>query len=314
MTAASIIICTRDHAESLRDTLSSIAQCYVPADLSTELIIVDNASIDHTAEVIEQTSIDGIPVRYLFEARKGKGYAYNCGLTSARSDILLFTDDDVHVPPNWIADMCKPIVSNKTDAVAGGVVIPPMLRQRLGEWNSWFASTEDIDSARPERMVGANMAFARRVLEAVPQFDVQLGPGALGFGDETLFSFQLIAAGFRIASAFDVQVEHHFDAARLTKRYFRDLARRMGCSAAYMQYHWDQTPSTIGRREALVSWLGLWRRRLTRPIEWLNSFPPPAWELQRLQDLAFYRQYQIERARKPNYVRGSKSRKSPQGN
>ena len=35
-------------------------------------------------------------------------------------------------------------------------------------------------------LVGGNMAFARRVLDKVPAFDVELGPGAMGFCDDTL--------------------------------------------------------------------------------------------------------------------------------
>ena len=48
-------------------------------------------------------------------------------------------------------------------------------------------------------LTGANMAFARRVLDKVPGFDRELGPGGLGFCDDTLFSLQLRTAGFRLA-------------------------------------------------------------------------------------------------------------------
>jgi glycosyltransferase involved in cell wall biosynthesis len=52
-TVVSIIICTRNRADSLRETLASIGRCDVPADLPAELLVIDNGSTDHAREVAE---------------------------------------------------------------------------------------------------------------------------------------------------------------------------------------------------------------------------------------------------------------------
>jgi glucosyl-dolichyl phosphate glucuronosyltransferase len=69
----SIIICTRNRAESLLQTLESIGQCEIPADMPAELLVVDNGSVDHTREVVEQTALPNMRVRYVLEPKKGNG-------------------------------------------------------------------------------------------------------------------------------------------------------------------------------------------------------------------------------------------------
>lgn len=131
----------------------------------------------------------------------------------SKGDILLFTDDDVRPEHVWIPTMCAPIAEGRADAVAGGIEIAAHLRR---EWMEGFhrdflASTEALDPGSIGAMIGANCAFSRSVLNKVPAFDPELGPGALGFCDDVLFSRQLVNAGYRLTAVFDYPVTHHFD-------------------------------------------------------------------------------------------------------
>jgi len=46
---------------------------------------------------------------------------------------LLFSDDAVRFPPDWIVPRIAPIVAGRADAVAGGVrLAPPLLRPWMG--------------------------------------------------------------------------------------------------------------------------------------------------------------------------------------
>src|SRR5206468_1126302 len=119
MASVSIIICTRDRAAHLRQTLESIARVRIPDGWQLELIVVDNASVDETAQVIRECRMPGMPVRYLHEPRRGKGHALNTGIAAARGEILLLTDDDVRPGRDWIGAMCEPILAGKADAVGG---------------------------------------------------------------------------------------------------------------------------------------------------------------------------------------------------
>jgi len=101
------------------------------------------------------------------------------------------------------------------------------------------------------------MAISREVLAKIPAFDPELGPGALGLGEETLFSMQLKEAGYRIAGAFEVEVEHHFDEKRLEAESRLEIARTLGAVDAYLAYHWKHAKWSRPRLRLLRAWI-LW--------------------------------------------------------
>jgi glycosyltransferase involved in cell wall biosynthesis len=258
----SIILCTRNRAESLRHTIQTIGQCQIPANLSAELLVIDNGSTDETAGAIAKLRLPSMPVRYFLEPTPGQSHARNRGLAEAEGEIFLFTDDDVRVPIDWVDGICRPILEGSADAIAGGVRFPVELDDKLRVCRSWFASTEEILPDRPDRFVGANMAFSREVLKHVPAFDVELGPGALGFGDETLFSFQLRQAGFRLTTRFETAVEHHVHPSRLSRKNMTLAAGQMGRSKAYIAYHWHHALISGARGPDRVELAKWWAKRL----------------------------------------------------
>ncbi|HLJ53587.1 MAG TPA: glycosyltransferase family 2 protein, partial [Chthonomonadaceae bacterium] len=237
----SIVICTRNRAAPLAETLQSIMRHTRTDGRSTELLVIDNGSTDGTAEIVGSHHSAPISVRHILEPRAGKCNAYNRGIAEARGEVLVWTDDDVRVPEDWAERVTERIFQGQADAVAGGVHIAPQLER---PWmtmlhRTYLADTRGLDPERPMCMVGANMAFSRSVFARVPQFDTELGPGALGFCDETLFSMQLIEAGYRLRGQMDVFVEHHFDAARLAYGSLRDRMRKEGRCLAYIAHHWQ---------------------------------------------------------------------------
>lgn len=310
----SIIICTRNRAQDLGLTLESLASAALPPACEVELLVVDNGSSDHTANVVSGANLPGLWVRHLYEPRVGQCFARNLGLREATGAIILFTDDDVRVPRHWIEGMTAPIRNGSADAVAGGVAFPPAVNEALAFLKpgsvlrrSWFANTEELDRHQPERLVGANMAFGRHVLARVPEFDTALGPGALGFGDDTLFSWRLRRAGFRITGALDVAVEHYFDTSRLTPAAIAALAVKMGATTGYMDWHWRQT--TDRWNDLRLLWLrlkllaGQTRQRLFRE----DATHVPEWELVYRMCLARCEQYRRESRRPRRYQPGGAS-------
>lgn len=290
----SILICTRDRADSLRETLRSITRCVVPPDLPAEVIVIDNGSSDHTREVVQAAEASWMKPRYVLEKNNGKCHALNRGLQEAKGDIILFTDDDVRPPTDWIAQMSGPIHRGEVDAVAGGVKIAPHLERpwfNQGLFRTRLASTDQMDPHTATRMVGANMAFSKRVLEKVPNFDVALGPGARGFEDDTLFSLQLLRAGYRILPKLEVKVEHHFDPSRLTRVGVLQMARRAGRSQGYVAHHWEHCSLRwpylrLAKAALRLSW---WR--LSHPRAWLVERGIVWDEWNRLRWLAFQQEY-----------------------
>lgn len=298
-----IAICTYNRCDSLRQTMEWLARVRVPEGLRCRLMVVDNASTDGTAELLRSYELPNMSVHHVYEPRRGQCYARNTAVTSSNTGIILFTDDDVCPPPNWLEGMCAPIAAGKADAVVGGVKIAEHLERpwmkRLQRM--WLASTDVYDAGKPLNMVGANMAFSREVLAKVPGFDTELGPGALGFEDETLFSRQLKEAGYHFVSAFETTVEHHFDQSRLLRTSFLDAARKKGRSQAYVWHHWQHRTISFPRRRLAGVLLRLAKWRAMRRRECSAVEGMPEWEMTLLTDLYFYKQYLIERKRPRNY-------------
>lgn len=237
----SIIIATRNRANALLQTLQSLARISIPNGLKYEIIVVDNGSSDRTKEVVYYQQLINNKISYYYEPILGKSRALNRGLQFAIGEIILLTDDDVETPENWIIAMCDPICMGLADAVSGTVTLANhLMRPWMSERHrSLLASTEWIKSSRIQSLVGANMAFSRNVLAIVPSFDVELGPGGLGFADDSLFASQIAAAGLRIFNAVDSNVIHHFEISRLKRSEWIAAARKHGASHAYVGHHWE---------------------------------------------------------------------------
>ena len=97
----SIIVPTFNRAGDLRLSLQSLAGLVTTA--TWEVIVVDNNSTDDTRlAVIEAQPDFPVELRYIFEREQGRSAAMNTGIAAARGDIILTTDDDVHVEPDWM--------------------------------------------------------------------------------------------------------------------------------------------------------------------------------------------------------------------
>lgn len=261
----SIIICTRDRAESLRATLASLARCEVPTQWNVEVIVVDNGSSDHTPSVIRDALQGSAPVVGLLEPRRGQAIARNLGVNYSQADVVLFTDDDVRVEPSWIRMMAQPLINGDADLVQGRVIPTPDRRRpwMKGMLSTWVAIVES-PNACPPGVVGANMGFRREVFDQVGSFDEQLGPGALGFFDDTLFAWRAERLGFRKAYVPESVVEHHFDMGRMSPEGILRIAERMAASKAYVLHHWEHAPTDgLG-----PIWKSVVAASALRPLAW----------------------------------------------
>jgi len=261
--ALSIIICTRNRAAILQETLTALENVSGPAGLPTEVIVVDNGSTDDTAAVVRAARHRTIPIQYLCEPRPGQVQARNAGIAHARGEIIQFTDDDIRPPADWLDAMAAPLLAGMADAVGGGITMASHLKRpwMTAYHYSLMASTEYLDRTT-KCLIGANFAFRRSVLEKVPAFDVELGPGALGQCDDSLFALQVEAAGLTIQPLLDNTVEHHFEPSRLTRESFLNRVRNEGRSEAYVMYHWSHEDFPTYPRYVAILYRDLLRWRL----------------------------------------------------
>jgi glycosyltransferase involved in cell wall biosynthesis len=83
-----------------------------------EIILVDNNSSDKTV-TIAKTFLNTLPLSIVSEKEKGRGHARSAGFAKAKGSIILSTDADAIVPPNWIEQMAKALEDPTVVAVTG---------------------------------------------------------------------------------------------------------------------------------------------------------------------------------------------------
>jgi glycosyltransferase involved in cell wall biosynthesis len=111
----SVIIPTHNEAQAIARVLADL-----PADLVTEVIVVDSNSNDGTPEIAAKMGARVIP-----ESRRGYGRACLTGLASANSpDIVVFLDGDYSDRPSELPILLAPILQGAADITLGA---------RLGE-------------------------------------------------------------------------------------------------------------------------------------------------------------------------------------
>ena len=308
--AVSILICTRNRAAHLRATLAAFAELDVPACVSAELLVIDNGSPDQTAEVVEHFS-DSCPrlkPRYLFVGTPGKSRALNVGIAASVGEVLMFTDDDVRPPSNWVEGMCQPILDGDADATTGSTKPASHLeRPWMGPVHRGYLACplpppRNSPLRRDAPFLGANMAFARHVLSRVPAFDERLGPGALGFAEDDLFGLQLGEAGFRKLNVIGCEPEHHFDPSRLTRAAFVERARKQGRCEGYIRYHWLHEDIELPRLRMLRRWIRLQKSRWNNKGGWQYEEGLPEWEFPLITEVSRFQQYLIERGKPRRYA------------
>jgi glycosyltransferase involved in cell wall biosynthesis len=112
----SVVIATRDRAALLDGALRSLAtQVGAPA---IETIVVDNGSTDGTREVAAAHG-----ATYVYEARPNRALARNAGVARATGEVLLFVDDDVVLPPFFVAAHARAHAAHTFPHVVTGPII-----------------------------------------------------------------------------------------------------------------------------------------------------------------------------------------------
>jgi glycosyltransferase involved in cell wall biosynthesis len=94
----SIVIPAFNEERRLPETLSQVLTFVQSQTFTVEVIVVDNASTDTTKEIIMDFDSRHPCIRYLYEAKRGKGAAVRTGILAGRGDYLLICDADLAVP------------------------------------------------------------------------------------------------------------------------------------------------------------------------------------------------------------------------
>ncbi len=95
---ASVVVRSKDEAARLQLTLASLARQTEAA----EVVVVNDGSRDHTAEVIDAASAGLRLLRIDHAEARGRSAASNAGAAAASGDILIFLDGDTLAAPDLV--------------------------------------------------------------------------------------------------------------------------------------------------------------------------------------------------------------------
>ncbi|MBI4394687.1 MAG: glycosyltransferase family 2 protein [Candidatus Omnitrophica bacterium] len=134
----SVVIPTFNRAHTLERALNSVL---VQKDVSFEVFVVDDGSIDDTRSLVEAISKTDSQVHYLFQSNQGPSAARNLGIRASRREFVAFLDSDDEWLPGKLKAQLEFFEANPTYLICqteeiwirNGVRVNPMKKhQKFG--------------------------------------------------------------------------------------------------------------------------------------------------------------------------------------
>jgi glycosyltransferase involved in cell wall biosynthesis len=204
----SVVICTRDRAESLHQCLSSLTSLI---HKPKEIIVVDNASADSRTH---ETALVFPEVKYIREERAGLDIARNTGARAATASIVLYTDDDTVIHSRWVAEVYRTFNDPSIAAMTGLVLAAELDTEAQWIFERYWPFNRGFVDKRYDRAffyatlskgvpvwtigAGANMAFRKSIFTATGYFDERLDVGAAGCNGDSEMWYRVLASGYSI--------------------------------------------------------------------------------------------------------------------
>lgn len=110
----SIIVPFYNKEKTLATCIESLINQSYPRE-GYEIILIDNDSTDNSPRIARQYP----SVRLLQEKKRGAYAARNAGILAAHGVFLVFTDADVEVPRDWLANISNALIGDKCDILLG---------------------------------------------------------------------------------------------------------------------------------------------------------------------------------------------------
>jgi glycosyltransferase involved in cell wall biosynthesis len=269
----SVIICTHNPKQQyLNRVLCGLIQQTLNHDF-WELLLIDNASSESLCEKLDLSWKANS--RCIKEPKVGLVNARICGISQAKSNILVFVDDDNVLDENYLDLVLKIALEYKDLGAWGGQTLPgfeespPAWTERY--WSLIGVRTFEKDSISseiywPATPIGAGLCIRKDVatkhIQLIQQ-DVNrlmLGRKAnmlLGSEDIDL-AYTAIDMGLKIGTFKDLRLHHLIPKSRLSEDYFAKIASGTEFSSIILMYLRDKGIAKLSLSQRLriyVPWL-----------------------------------------------------------
>lgn len=177
----SVIIPTYNGAHRILTVLGSMARQTVKPD---EVLVIIDGSTDNTKALILPQDFRDINLRIVERENGGRAKVRNTGAEKAQYELLLFIDDDMIAPDNWVAEH-KALHEHYSNVIVTGRLEDPTLRIDTDflkfktwlheKWTKDFVNAgEDIIALTSPYITANNMSVPASVFRQLQGFDDRL--------------------------------------------------------------------------------------------------------------------------------------------
>ena len=232
----SVVVCTYNRSALLSDALGSLTALETDGRFSYEIVVVDDASTDDTANVVRcvQRTRDDL-VRYVSGSGSGIAAARNTGVDAGRGQWLAFFDDDQIAERDWLCQLWRVHVETRAECVGGSrsLELSPEELSRLSPITRGILGEIPKESGprackRYDLLCTGNLLLSRAVYDLAGGFDPSLVRG----GEDTDLFIRIRRAGAACWYAPDAVVRHVIPSYRTEAPYLRWAAERGGACYA----------------------------------------------------------------------------------
>lgn len=238
-----VAIPTYNGADRLPKLLDKLRLQLDTESLKWEIIVVDNNSIDRTAQVIQDYQKTwNLPCKltYILEEKQGAAFARHRAIQEASSELIGFLDDDNLPRENWIINAYKfgidhPEIGAFNGKIYGKYITPPPLNfERIQAYLAIRDQGNIPHAFAPERIhlpPGAGLVVRKQAwLESVPNQPKVLGntAGKIARGEDYEPLLYMYKAGWQIWYTPSLEIDHEIPPWRLERKYLMDLSQSCG--------------------------------------------------------------------------------------
>ncbi len=270
-TGIAVIICCYNSAHRLQKTLEALAQQHCGQWLKWEIIIVDNCSVDNTADLaLDFWALlkSSVPLRVVKELNPGLSNARKRGVAEACYSFLLFCDDDNWLDENYVQGVFDILYSDSRIAACGGIGIPvfeaaePFWFYEYAEAFALGSQELSREDGRQLNLYGAGMGVRRSIIADLynggfkPLFTGRKGASLSSSEDRELTSI-FILQGYLLVYSDELKFHHFMPKERLTFSYLKKLYAAFGNDGPLRNLYYAYTTHRQLHRQVKNWWIHL---------------------------------------------------------
>jgi glycosyltransferase involved in cell wall biosynthesis len=217
--------------------LEALASQKISAALAVEIVLVDNASTDGTAEYATKTwnSLGArFDLRVVEETVPGLSHARKKGIEEAKFSFILFCDDDNRLESNYVNDTFLILNSDNRIAACGGIGTPVYEAAKpywFDEYAEAFAvGSQEIteENGKILTLYGAGLAIRKQVLQELDaagfkqHFKGRL-KNKLSSSEDTELTNAMVLLGYKLVYSDKLRFRHYLPKERTTFSYLKKL-------------------------------------------------------------------------------------------